>query len=423
MSKVLSPSKLLFIALDFLFKKKKLFAVLLIAGFIALGCSVIHRSRRVPPRTDFSVFIRAAEAIKTGESVYQISNSRSWRYVYFPLLAILLVPFIHLPFLVNAGLWYALSIAAFFGIFQLAVRFFPNPRDGLLAAGAAIVVTLPTIFDSFTRGQLGILILFLATAVFYLYLKNKKFWAGFLLAFAITLKFSPVLILGIYFVFKREWRVCFGSFLGFLLFMIIFPSLVVGFEQNISLLREYRAVVYNSVTDTHHKELLWQQLVTPFAGDNQSLYSVLTRLFWSSEKTLQGHSNMPIHLAVFIFEIAALAGLFFLAVKKICAVGLERKILEYSFYPILMLLSAPVAELHHYTVLFLLFLPAFMRLQTPGIKPGEYLLLETAIWLGGLGFFLGYIFRPFADYGTPVWGTLFLCAVLALPLFSKKARV
>ena len=152
MSKLRSPSQLLFIALNFLFKHKKIFAVLLIAGTIALGCSVIHRSKRVPPRTDFSVFIRAAEAIKSGESVYQISNSRSWRYVYFPLLAILLVPFIHLPFLVNAGLWYALSVAAFLGTFQLAVRFFPNPRDGLLAAGSAIVMSLPTFFDTFTRG-------------------------------------------------------------------------------------------------------------------------------------------------------------------------------------------------------------------------------------------------------------------------------
>lgn len=423
MPKILSPSQFLFIILKFLFTHKKLFAVLLIAGSIALGCSVIHRSKRVPPRTDFSVFIRAAEAVKNGESVYQISNSRSWRYVYFPLLAILLVPFIHLPFLVNVGLWYALSVAAFLGTFHLAARFFPNPREGILAAGAAIIMSLPTFFDTFTRGQLGTFVLFFATAVLYLYLKNKKLWAGFLLAFVITLKFSPVLILGVYFVFKREWRVCFGSALGFLLFLIIFPSFVLGFHQNIALLLEYKDVVLHSVTDTNHKELLWDQLVTPFASDNQSLYADLTRLFWSSDEAMKGHSNAIIHAGVFIFEIISLASLCFLAVKKICAGNLERRILEFSFYPILMLLAAPVGEMHHYTVLFLLFLPAFIRLQDPALKPSEYALLEGGIWLGGLGFFLGYIIKSFRYYGTPVWGILILCAILAMPLFSNKSTV
>lgn len=420
--KIPSPSQLLFTALNFLFTHKKLFAVLLIAGAIALGFSVNHRCKRQPPRTDFTVFIRAAEAIQNKESIYQISNTRSWRYVYFPLLAILLVPFIHLPFLLNAALWYALSVAAFFGVFQLGVRLFPNPRDGLLPVGAAIVMSLPTFFDSWTRGQLGILVLFFAVAALFLYVKEKKFWAGFLLAFAITVKFSPLLILALYFIFKREWRVCFGAFVGFLLFVLILPSFVVGFTENISLLREYRAVVYNGVTDTHHKELIWQQLVTPFAGDNQSLYSVLTRLYWSSEKAMQGHSNALIHAIVILFEIIMLSGLFLFARKKLDQTSLERKILGYAFFPVLMLLVAPVAEMHHYTVLCLLFIPAFMRLRNPELKPGEYALLETGIWLGGLGFFLGYLVRILCDYGLPVWGLLFLCFVLALPLFQKKQR-
>lgn len=420
---ILSPSRFLFIALDFLFKHKKLFFVLLTAGFIALGFSVNHRSKRVPPRTDFTVFIHAAETLKEGKSIYQMSTSRSWRYVYFPLLAILLMPFTHLPFLVNVALWYMLSIAAFLGTFQLAARLFPNPRDGLLAAGAAIVMCLPTIFDSFTRGQLGILSLFLAVAVYYLYEKNNKFLAGALLAFAVTLKFSPLLILGGYFLFKREWRVCLGAFLGFLFFILIFPSFIIGFEHNISLLKEYRAVVYNGVTDTEHEELIWHQLVTPFAGDNQSLYAALTRLFWHTDEAMKGHSNLPVHAITLGFAFAALCALFVGACRKTFQISAERKILEYGFFPVLMLLAAPVAEMHHYTLLFLLFLPAFVELRNPATTHARYAFLESGIWLAGGCFLAGYLERRIGDYGVPVWGVLYFCFVLARPLFKPKLPV
>ena len=43
-------------------------------------------------RTDFTVYQYAARALKAGEDPYEARNPRGYRYVYPPLLSVLLVP-------------------------------------------------------------------------------------------------------------------------------------------------------------------------------------------------------------------------------------------------------------------------------------------------------------------------------------------
>ena len=141
---------------------KKIFRLFLLAGFIVLGCSVVFRATRKPSRSDFSVFITAAQAVKNGADPYRADHPRDWKYVYFPLLAILLVPIAGFSMEVTSAIWYLLSLAAFFGTIFVSAKLSSNPREGLLSAVMAAVLSIPVFFDTFTRGQVGMLILFLS---------------------------------------------------------------------------------------------------------------------------------------------------------------------------------------------------------------------------------------------------------------------
>jgi hypothetical protein len=91
----------------------------------------------------------------------------------------------------------------------------------------------------------------------------------------------------------------------------------------------------------------------------------------------------------------------------------KRLMLEYSLFPALMLLVSPVSEIHHYTILFVLFFAVFLYL--------DGLLLDAAssrglVWgslIAGLTQILGYV-RPFDQWGFPAIGALlFWCASFA----------
>ena len=72
-----------------------LVALVLAAGaYFAFDVGRRARIDRGPKyhRTDFTVYQAAAHALKHGEDPYEARNPRGYRYVYPPLLAILLMP-------------------------------------------------------------------------------------------------------------------------------------------------------------------------------------------------------------------------------------------------------------------------------------------------------------------------------------------
>ena len=58
----------------------------------------------------------------------------------------------------------------------------------------------------------------------------------------VATKVTPALLL-VYFLYKRAWRVLAGATIGLLVFVILIPSLLLGFERNNSLLARMRLVL------------------------------------------------------------------------------------------------------------------------------------------------------------------------------------
>lgn len=418
-----TPYSLLSQLLDFFLKYKKLCVFLVTLFFVILGISALARGGYGPPprRTDLTVFLRAAEAIQAGEHIYLITNARGWYYVYTPLLAILLTPFTKLPLMLNSFLWYMLSVVSLCGSVILSARLAKKPSDGMRDATLAALFCVPAIVETMCRGQLGVMSVFLAVAILYLYVRNRVVWAGLLFAFSVVIKFSPLAPLVVLFLVKREWKFCIAAALGFFFFAFIFPSIAIGWEQNWFFLGEMNRILGQAVSDTGHQTLIWEQLATPFAPDNQSIYAAATRWVWPSEEVMITYGNVGVRWASRAFGAFALAGLAFICRKKKSQISTRRLLLEYSLFPMLMLIISPVSETHHFAMLFLLFVPTFFYLDE---LPKNSLAYQSLMWgflIAAITHIIGYI-PPLDHWGVAAVGSLAFWFILFVFLVQISFR-
>ncbi|MDD5427713.1 MAG: glycosyltransferase family 87 protein [Candidatus Omnitrophica bacterium] len=393
--------------------RRKLLCIFIVVVFLAIvGISTLYRGGLGDPprRTDLTVYLSAAEAIKTGDNIYFVTNDRGWYYVYMPLLAILLVPFTKLPLLLNTSLWYMLSVLSLFGMVILSARPARNMSDGIRAAVMAILFCMPSILESITRAQTGVMVAFFAVAILYLYMKGWGVWAGILFAFAVVLKSSPLAFLIVFFIVKREWKIVASAALGILFFALAFPSLVIGPERNWLFLNEWHNTLSQAVSSTGKNSRIWGQLATPISADNQSLYATLTRWFYQTETNLAAYGNFWVKWGVRAFSGIALVALAFVSRRKKGPSSPNRIMLEYSLFAILMLLASPVNEMHHYTVFFSIFFPIFLYLDD---LPRNSLSYQALMWSSLLAFLaqaVGHL-GPFDEWGVPSVATLIIWCV------------
>ncbi|MFC1480402.1 glycosyltransferase family 87 protein [Candidatus Omnitrophota bacterium] len=416
-----TPISLLSQAVDFFLRRKRLCIWLVVAFFVGIGISTLFRGGIGPPprRTDLTVFLRAAEAIQSGEHIYFVANARGWYYVYLPLFAILLTPFTKLPLLVDTFLWYMLSVAALCGTVFLSARLAKDRSVGMRAAVMAALFCVPSLLESMTRGQLGVISVFLAIAILYLYVGRRIVWAGLLFAFAVVLKVSPLAPLVVLFLVKREWKMCAVILLGFFFFVWALPSFVLGTDQNWFFLTEWNRILSHAASDAGHESHIWGQLVTPFDQDNQSLYAVATRWVWPSEEVLISHGNFWVRWASRTFGAVALFMLAFVSRRKRAQTSQKQLMLEYSLFPMLMLLVSPVSEIHHYTILFVMFLPTFLYLDELPKNSVSYQSLMWGALIAAVTHILGYV-KPFDYWGFPAIGALVFWCVLFVFLARRS---
>lgn len=411
-------------AAGFFYRRKKLFLIIVTVLLSLLGINALYRSAiSDPPRTDLTVFLRAADAVEENEEIYDVQNQRHWNYVYLPLLATLLVPFADFPLPLNALLWYLLSAGALCSAFLMLKQFSPEPESGFNAAALAFFLCLPSIINTLVRGQMGVLVLFLAVYVFYLYARGKSIPAGFALAFAVVLKTSPMAPIIFYFAVKREWKLCLSFAAGLVLFVLVIPSLVMGPERNFKSLMEYREVVSEAVSEDGHKSRLWHQLMTPFAEDNQSIYAALSRVLWKSEDDYIADSTKGLRWGVRVLGLALLGALCLLAVKVPRQGPANAVFAEYSLFCTLMLFISPVSEHHHYTVMALPLYAGLAWIQAGGLRPFFRSSMEIGIVTAAFGFLFGLIFEELSFWGVPVWGNFIFWMILAAVSFSAGRRL
>lgn len=187
-----------------------------------------------------------------------------------PIMPLMLFPLMKLPPLAGALAWFVLKSALAIGAFAMVLRMAARAGQKIPAwvEGAILFLSCRPILSDLHHGNNNLLILFLVVAACDLWTRKKDISAGLVLALAITCKVTPALF-GVYFLYKRSWKLVAACAVGGILFLFVVPSIFLGPSFNWELLTTW-----------------WHRIIRPYVasgvvGDqevNQSMVGVLTRL-------------------------------------------------------------------------------------------------------------------------------------------------
>lgn len=261
------------------------FVALLLLLFAAL--SVQYTLKTLDPGAGRSAFIRWRDQILSldgGEDIYQ-----RFAYPNPPIMALILEPLAELPPLVGALTWFYLKVgmalASLYWVFRLVED--PDQPFPPWAKALAALLSLRPIVGDLSHGNVNLFILFLIVGGVYAYHRGRDWVAGGTLALAIACKVTPALFVP-YLLWKRSWKALGGCAVGLLLFLVVVPSVRLGFEQNLHLLTSWR----QTMVDPY---LVGGEVTTEH--QNQSLPGLVFRLATHSPSFLTYQDDKPVPVA------------------------------------------------------------------------------------------------------------------------------
>ncbi len=209
----------------------------MLVGLIAIGLLGLLFIRNL---IDFPVYYAAGQSLIGGRTdLYSpdFALGRVMDYRYPPLFLVALTPLWFLPYTLAAYVWYVLSVLELIGCVLIVVRVFPSFRESWILWIVVAFGVIQYFVMALHYGNAHLLATFLLFASLYYVLQQKDLPAAALMALAITIKLTPVLLLP-YFVLKRQWTFV-ASVCVFLVAFNIAPSIYFGFRGNSELLRSW----------------------------------------------------------------------------------------------------------------------------------------------------------------------------------------
>jgi hypothetical protein len=220
-------------------------------------------------RTDLTVFTEAGAAFFDGRPPYEVANVRGWTYLYPPMFALLLAPLHVLGGQNQVTVWFFFNLLLCWGCCREFRRLLgivcADPATTVincvrwvpwLVVLAFLAALLPTL-NCLQRGQVGVVKFYLLLLGFRLVLSGRghRSWiaGGIVLSFPIVLKIIPLLPVGfvlfVQFVAwmhgratrssaaaamgKRLAASTIGVAIGLLLFFLVIPAILVGWNANL----------------------------------------------------------------------------------------------------------------------------------------------------------------------------------------------
>ena len=215
-------------------------AVFLVAiAIIVLAVGVKYEKKAsTPSRLDTltrTAILRWQDQVRdlfAGKNVYKGNP-----YPNPPIMALILRPLYELPPIACALVWFALKVVmatiSIIWIFQICRTSTP-----IWARILAITLALHPIMGDLSHGNVNIVILFLIAGTLEAYRRNRNIIAGLTLGLAIACKVTPALFLP-YFIWKGAWRCVAATFVSLILWFVVVPSAVLGFDENTTLLTSW----------------------------------------------------------------------------------------------------------------------------------------------------------------------------------------
>lgn len=189
-------------------------------------------------RTAFVRWSRFCEKLDNKEMLYHPFDVRKKmekkdEYPNLPMMLLILKPFYALGKIPGSLLWMTFKLLWAIIIVYVALSYaqnFPNWAKIL-----AVALTFRIFSSDMTHGNVNLLIGGLVVLSLWLFRNHKDTLCGLTIGLASVLKVTPLLFIP-YFIVKKQWRVVIFSFVGILLFLVVLPSLFLGWDYNNALI-------------------------------------------------------------------------------------------------------------------------------------------------------------------------------------------
>ncbi|MEK6323973.1 MAG: glycosyltransferase family 87 protein [Acidobacteriota bacterium] len=211
--------------------------LLVLACSVAIGLLGLLFIRNL---IDFPVYYAAGQSLISGRTdLYapDFALGRVMDYRYPPFFLIPLTPIWLLPYSLAAYIWYVLSVLEIIGCVLIVSRTFPALRESKKMSLVVALAVVQYFVMALHYGNAHLLATFLMFASLYYVLHQKDLAAAGLMALAITIKLTPILLLP-YFAVKRRWKLL-AAVCVFLIAFNVAPSLYFGVRGNSELLRSW----------------------------------------------------------------------------------------------------------------------------------------------------------------------------------------
>jgi len=353
---------------------------------------------------DFSVFYTASKVIMEGhtEHLYDIEwfyEVGSQPYQYFPFFAILISPLALLSFENARVVWMIINQIVLLSSIWLVIKSFIINDIRIILGIFILTLGFGPMDANMYWGQVNAVIMLCIVAAWWAYKNDRPWLCGFMIALGTIIKITPA-ILGVYFLYKRAFKVVSGSILSGI-GLVFFSMVYLG-----------------GVTE----HIAWFNDMLPFlTGDdgmgkggsilNQSFLAFYIRL---AQQGLFSISTAPtLHI---ISELGVLVASFLFCTRRRLTPDAPEFNLEFAAITCLTVLMPPMVIVQHYVYMF----PAFLILLVYLINIEMYSLpvfvsFGIAYTMVSLGAFGGAFFSqwPFVIIQSSkllgvllIWGTI-----------------
>jgi hypothetical protein len=353
------------------------------AGWVVFGVAVEIKSAFLSRRYgDLGVFLRAAWAIHTGVSPYEVMDSNGWHYHYPPLFAIVLEPLRDpppevassgpVPFAVSVAIYYLLSLLCLLvSVHALASGLegtTPPPagsRRWWLLRLVPVLFCLPPIGHTLMRGQANLVLLMCVCLASAAALRGRRVWSGVWLAAAACLKIYPAYLF-MFPLWRRDLRGLAGCALGLAVGLFVVPAVRLGPARTLELYHEQFNVLIRPALGMGDDQSRAKELIEATATDSQSFVTMLHNTLHLDRATRPNVASAAVRRGHWL-----LAGVFL--VLTLAAVGRRRLdgprvVLFVGALALGMILTSPVCHTHY----FVLLIPLVMGLLASSWKADPF---------------------------------------------------
>ncbi len=411
-------------------------AVLLVFFAYTLDRAAFQHTRK----GDLDVYLRAAWAAREGTSIYQITDTHGWHYLYPPLLASVLIPLADppddasaeskagtLPYWVSVSIWYWLGIACILASVHMVASALedtgvargalPPPTYSKGWWGLRVLPLLLTLFfagDGLGRGQSTPILLFCLSGCGAAILRGRSLRAGLWLGAAAIVKLFPAYLL-IYPLWRRDRRFLAGAAAA-ILGGLLLPVAIMGPSASWTAYREFVGERLLGEATGTGDAVVAEEL----HGTNSRIQSFEYMIYDAVHPDRQTRAPQPpseyflAHIAV---SVLLTGGALWVMRRKGDALA------EFLFFAALVQLVVPILPVSrpHYYVFGILVIAGLYAAEWPrrrGLWPGWPMACATIAYL--LASILDAVDQPEAlEFGLATYAGL---ALAALALWTAQRR-